>query len=280
MSPQGPAPDRHYRSLALGFYVSGEAELAAGAEALLYRGSNWQRLFAINLLCRAGNFSQLDQVRGILFDSRETLIWQAGVNILGAAGSWQAIEDFVAHLGDRIRTMWVRFYVAILFGMSCDRRAVDRLLELYAIGTDPEEDLDQTLRELSFLLEPADLEIFEARHDQPEQAGLVGLVQPLRRFVETLGEGKIFEAETLDLVRLAERLAQRLRTSEAASERFYRGRLIFEAGTGVDCSAFFNEEGRVNRLAAMAVIEGFLDSDAPDRFQPGRRYFFGHPIPD
>jgi len=106
------------------------------------------------------------------------------VNILGAAGSWQAIEDFVAHLGDRIRTMWVRFYVAILFGMSCDRRAVDRLLELYAIGTDPEEDLDQTLRELSFLLEPADLEIFEARHDQPEQAGLVGLVQPLRRFVE------------------------------------------------------------------------------------------------
>jgi len=53
----------------------------------------------------------------------------------------------------------------------------------------------------------------------------------------------------------------------------------FEASTGVDCRAFF-QSGILQRLASAAIVEGFLEGPAVDRFEPGIRYFFGHRIPD
>jgi hypothetical protein len=53
--------------------------------------------------------------------------------------------------------------------------------------------------------------------------------------------------------------------------------MCFEASTGIDCSDFY-EGGNLQRLAALAVLEGFLDSRAAARFEIGTRYFFAHPI--
>lgn len=52
----------------------------------------------------------------------------------------------------------------------------------------------------------------------------------------------------------------------------------FEASTGINCSNFFRD-GQPQPLTATAVVEDWLDSDAPSRFVPGERYFFGHRIP-
>ena len=53
----------------------------------------------------------------------------------------------------------------------------------------------------------------------------------------------------------------------------------FEATTGVDCSGFYENE-ILQRLNALAVIEEFEDLGGVKRYEPGRRYFFGHPVPD
>jgi hypothetical protein len=56
-------------------------------------------------------------------------------------------------------------------------------------------------------------------------------------------------------------------------------RLWFEAATGIDCSSFF-DDGEFQPLAATAIVEEFLESGDPERFEPGVRYFFRNRIPD
>ncbi|MBL9106706.1 MAG: hypothetical protein JNL82_37640 [Myxococcales bacterium] len=50
----------------------------------------------------------------------------------------------------------------------------------------------------------------------------------------------------------------------------------FEATTGIDCSSFYRDR-RIQPLSAAKVLEDFLQK--PRRLVPGRRYFFGHPVP-
>lgn len=52
----------------------------------------------------------------------------------------------------------------------------------------------------------------------------------------------------------------------------------FEAATGINCSSFF-KNGEYQPLTAAAMAEIWLESDAPSKFVPGERYFFGHRIP-
>jgi hypothetical protein len=53
----------------------------------------------------------------------------------------------------------------------------------------------------------------------------------------------------------------------------------FEATTGIDCSAFYKEQG-LQPLVARTMLEGFLGSEEARHFVPGARYFFGHRIPE
>jgi hypothetical protein len=53
----------------------------------------------------------------------------------------------------------------------------------------------------------------------------------------------------------------------------------FEATTGVDCSGFYENE-ILQPLQALATLEDFEDRVDPTEYAPGRRYFFGHPLPD
>ncbi|PRP95380.1 hypothetical protein ENSA5_39650 [Enhygromyxa salina] len=53
----------------------------------------------------------------------------------------------------------------------------------------------------------------------------------------------------------------------------------FEPMTGIDCTDFFTSDPWTP-LAAAAIAEDFLASDASARFEDGARYFFGHRIPD
>ena len=52
----------------------------------------------------------------------------------------------------------------------------------------------------------------------------------------------------------------------------------FEACTGIDCSDFY-DDGDFQPLTAAARLEAWLESDQPNKYLPGERYFFGHRIP-
>ena len=56
--------------------------------------------------------------------------------------------------------------------------------------------------------------------------------------------------------------------------------MIFEANSGVPCREFYSLALEFQPLAAAAVVEQFLDSDAPRRYEPGVRYFMGNRLDD
>jgi hypothetical protein len=72
---------------------------------------------------------------------------------------------------------------------------------------------------------------------------------------------------------LAERIARQVR--EPYFPSFLRQ--SFEASTGIDCSDFF-EGGVLRATPTLHMMEAFLDSAATERYEHGKRYFFGHPI--
>lgn len=63
---------------------------------------------------------------------------------------------------------------------------------------------------------------------------------------------------------------------EHASQRLMRRR--FEASTGIDCTAFF-KNGIFQALSAARVLEDYLGSAESARSRPGRKEFFGWPVP-
>src|SRR5690606_18492952 len=97
--------------------------------------------------------------------------------------------------------------------------------------------------------------------------------------VAELGSDKIHVAfgEPLSPRRLAERIC----VVEDRSPQFTLAELRerFEPMTGIDCTDFFTPQPWTP-LAATAIAEDFLASEASHRYEPGARYFFGHRIPD
>lgn len=85
----------------------------------------------------------------------------------------------------------------------------------------------------------------------------------------------VFHGEVFSVTRLARFLLKRL-----SERRYIVGlRQRFEASTGIDCSNFY-EDGNVQTLKAMAIVEEFLESPEAEKYEEGVRYFFGHRIPD
>ncbi|WNG60297.1 hypothetical protein F0U59_40500 [Archangium gephyra] len=87
----------------------------------------------------------------------------------------------------------------------------------------------------------------------------------------------VYRGEIYSVRAIAERM-RHLTTRYPAAE-LTRLRERFEPATGIDCSVIFSGE-RASTLAAATIAESFLESDDGKKFEPGRRYFFGHPIPE
>jgi hypothetical protein len=130
---------------------------------------------------------------------------------------------------------------------------------------------------LSELLEsePGPLSVPEACASDSAYRDLV--MGRLQELTDKLGTQEIIvlRGEPFGVVRLARLLLGAIREPVFPLDL----RRKFEASTGVDCSPFF-QNGILQRLTAAAIVEGFLESPAVDRFEPGVRYFFGHRIPD
>lgn len=73
------------------------------------------------------------------------------------------------------------------------------------------------------------------------------------------------------------RIAERIR--QQAREPYFSPflRQSFEASTGIDCSDFY-EGGVLQMMPTLRKMEAFLDSPATEKFEDGKRYFFGHQI--
>jgi len=268
-----------FRDLSLGFHLRNDDILRYDPEVLLKTGREWNIVAALNILGRSGNFTQLNRLPPVMAATSDSQIWDAGINMLGFSGSWSQIVRWYDLFMQRPDAPGVKYYMAFLLGASCDRRAVKVLLNLYSRSSDSEEVRNHVIRELSCLLEDRNNGIFLARNADPPVEDLASLIRPSVEAQASKESNSIFEGAVLDVPNLAEKMRNELFQENVARGRLLRGRLVLEAATGIDCAPMFNEMGNLNRLAAIAILDEFLDTDPGARFLPGRRYFFGHPIP-
>jgi hypothetical protein len=101
-----------------------------------------------------------------------------------------------------------------------------------------------------------------------------------REFALDLGseQAYVFMGQALNVPGIARLLLRNLGSShfEEASQWLLRHR--FEASTGINCTSFFRED-RFQPLTAAVVLEEFLSSSDATQFVPGHKYFFGWPVP-
>ena len=89
----------------------------------------------------------------------------------------------------------------------------------------------------------------------------------------------IFNGKQWGVRTFAQLFLERIRDNTIDHIPMFHFRRRFEATTGIDCSAFF-EQKRFRPLVAAAIVEEFLECQKAEKYEDGTRYFFGHCIPD
>lgn len=138
---------------------------------------------------------------------------------------------------------------------------------------------------LSSLLEPRMGEILE---DDPV-VDPKAFQQRIRRHIDSLASQfggystRVYLGEKYSVVRIAELVVEHCdennRHCTFCDIMRVDLRRRFEAATGVDCTAFFDSDGRFQSSAARTIAQDFLASSYAKMFIDGERYFLGHRIP-
>jgi hypothetical protein len=284
-------PKDAHGDLALGFHSRHISLDDIDQDRLVSSPDPWDRFAGILKSCASGDFSRLESLFPLLNDTDEYLLWRAGTNLVASAGNWSVVRKFVGQYQPFSLHEDAGEIVAAALGLSCDLRAVDLLIELHEASSD-EDTRIEIEGELSNLLEPDEGLLWtgarpvdhasKSAPDGVDREAYFGHVRSLHHpLVSELSQTtKVFEGQIYDVIAVAKRLCARLQQSPISTERVLRERLILEASAGIDCTAFFAEDRQLISVAGIAVIEDFLESDAVQRFSPGRRYFFGHPVPE
>jgi hypothetical protein len=259
---------------------------------------DWQEALACVLAnLQEGNFN-VARVPGRLLETIDGPgLWVACTNLIGFAAPMSEVRDRVENMSSKVSSAR-RFYLCTAAMASGGIWAVQTILDAYPATVDP--DTRRFLAyALSWLLEEEPGPIWDGPdflempadnlppNEEPEVysdiEGYVAMVQARSSaWLQRQGPGDapiIAEGGVLRIGEVARQLHERVRRGERG-DRVEKGRMLFEAMTGVDCRAFFNPHGVIQPLAAAAILEEFLESGEADKYEPGVRYFFGRRIPD
>ncbi|WP_143140851.1 hypothetical protein [Nannocystis exedens] len=232
---------------------------------------------------RRGEFAALDDLLDLYPRLKGPDTRMFACNLLGDAGTDEQLEAVESFVLDDVKYIETVCELCHSLGLWGRLSAVEAILTAYDRNF-PGQCAEGLPAYLTTMLEPE----FGAAADYPRkdtleaflayETGVRDLWQ--RRLVELGGpKAYAFFGGPFSVRRVAERFLELLGTSsyENMMKPYLRQR--FEASTGIDCSDFFEKNGDLKPLTAAARLEAWLASDAPDRFEPGERYFFGHKIP-
>ena len=282
-------PDSDLKKLSIGFYIPGIDIRSLDPSLLLGSERIWEQIAGVFLACEQGDLLELRRVLSIMKSSDIYLVWRAVTNLAALAGNLGFVSNvFKPFENDNSGS---EYFLATALGLTLNPDAIELLLDLHNVTSD-EETRNQIERELSYLLESTDGPIMRGADETKvtEDDETVTIINREKYFsrvknAQALVQTKLSGSETpilcgevFDVVKLARRLLERVNAEPQEIGRVHRERLVFEASTGIDCSAFFESPIKLNSLQATAILETFLDSDDVGKYAPGQRYFFGHPI--
>ncbi|WP_239470072.1 hypothetical protein [Archangium violaceum] len=288
--------DRTFLPLGRGFQFSAEPPPAlASAEHLASRDS-WTVLGSVLARVRQGDLRAVEVLPDLMARDDGALVWNACVQLIGFAGRTSFVLDTAERFLSRPDELGIQWSIGDLLRNGCSLRAVEPLLRLHAAATDRDA-RRHVERCLSTLLEeqPGELDDGAEEQEVPDPAYPEPFTQTMTVLDRAGHAAQVREAAAevasrlasrdqavtaglpLDLEALVRRLHERIRSGEPSGSRMEWERMCFEASTGVDCTAFY-EQGRLRRLAALAILEDFMDAGHAAAFEPGVRYFFGHRV--
>jgi hypothetical protein len=290
--------DRTFLQLGRGFQFSAEPPPSLASAEHLNSRDPWTVLGSVLARVRQGDLRAVEVLPDLMARDDAALVWNACVQLIGFAGRTTFVLDTAARFLTRPDDLGIQWSIADLLRNACSLHAVEPLLQLHAAATDRDA-RRHVERCLSTLLEeqPGALDDGAEEQEVPDPAypepftqtmtvldrdgyaaqvrdAAAGLAPQLASSDQAVTAGQPF-----DLAALVARLHDRIRSGEPSGSRMEWERMCFEASTGVDCSTFY-EQGRLQRLAALAVLEDFMDGGHGAAFERGVRYFFGHRVDD
>lgn len=247
--------------------------------------ADWQRWAAIVDEAKRGQFSATPELFDIFLRTADPLLRFACSRALGDAGSDAALDAVRSYLDQPLSydpPLEPDDALKLLSALTQRGRLADigSILRIYDhIVAAPDARIVALY--LSLMLEPEPGALAEAPRGRDDITAYCDRAQAsagaCARRIGSITV-PVFRGEPYHAPRLADMVLQHLGTSDSDSLMQPLLRRRFEAATGIDCRGFYAD--RVFRpLTAASIVEGFLHSDAPGRFVPGVRYFFGRKIP-
>lgn len=290
--------DETFLQLGRGFQFSAEPPPALASTEHLASRDSWTVLGCVLARVRQGDLRAVEVLPDLMARDDAALVWNACVQLIGFAGRTPFVLDTAAQFLTRPDDLGIQWSIASLLRNVCSLHAVEPLLQLHAAATDRtaryhiEHCLSTLLEEHSGPIDEGaeEQEVLDPAYPEPFTQTMIvldraGYASGVREAAAELAprlaspDQAVTAGMPLDLKALVERLHERILWGEPSGSRMEWERMCFEASTGIDCTAFY-EQGRLQRLAALAVLEDFIDGGTAAGFEPGVRYFFGHRADD
>ncbi len=295
----------YYRRLFLptgtGFHFSGPVPPDLASSRYLQSEDPEDVICSVLAYAQAGQFAPCSRLLDLMARHDDADVWGACSTLLSFAAPRTILQDLVP-LAERLRTQrgtdaplqWVGETLA----KSHESWVVPVILRLF----EQIQSYDQYMAlpvHLSLLLEPKPAGI-DSGPRRLQEANLPDWYEPTpawgiaeyTRMVEaryaelitalpTTDYSCLFDGELLTVRQVASRALDRIKRTSEENLRVTQTRMLLEAYTGEDFSGFYEvNEHRFLPLHASTRLEAFLEDVTADRFMPGKRYFFGHPVPD
>ncbi|WNG14691.1 hypothetical protein [Cystobacter fuscus] len=231
---------------------------------------------------KQGDFEKLPLIVNCLRRTENAVLWGAGTELLGDAGSPRTIEQVLEQFRGALfeerqwhislgmcgmmhqsLLLWTVPIMLALYLESCERRQL-KWVE-FAVARMLEEETEWGKGVL---------------HRTTGEEFIRTAVEKYHSLRQRLGtdDTGVLHGRPFSVRQLAQLMHAQAAEGNPSGVLMRNERHGFEASTGRDCRSFFKNE-RPRALAIAAQMELFLGSSEADRFEPGRRYFYGHPLP-
>jgi len=244
---------------------------------------------------KAGYPDQLSAVIPMLHRNEDDSFWGRASLLLSYAAPTSVLHEFANSFADKIlveKDDIVQGFVAETLLNSCLLWSVPTALKIMRAQVNRTRMFSIPSR-ISSLLEAAPGEIFFGPEEIPEDKDLPDwFPQPVtydddsyERLVNAAYMQRLDEADgdsaiavllgaKIDVAAIVQDLIMSIGRA-ADDDILTRKRMIVEAQTGADLSAFYADNLVLDKMAAMVALEELYDKVDLDVFRPGKRYFFG-----
>ena len=283
--PDYPLPDFlqgtfHWDARGLALATAPNVELMSNQA--LSSDNPWVRLAAILQRAKIGVWAALRELERMIVTADHPLLRTACAELFGYASPESHIRSFVPTLLPLSEEL--RVAASQIIYCAGPLRMIPLAIEAWRLVSWPDS-RDEISCMLSDMLEPnaGDVFSFESAPDHESYTRHVN--NRVRQLAEALGKDSVpvWKGEVFGVIPLSRKMREMLISPSpgppSVEMELLEYRQRFECATGIDCSAFFKDR-ELQPLAALAIVESFLESPDAAKYEDGVRYFFGHRIPD